>query len=159
MYVYVFCIKPHLLTRPSINMAEMKKKALVILGSGAEEMETVIVTDVLRRARIHVVLAGLSSPVVCSRQVVIVPDMLLDEAVQQGPYDAVVLPGGAGGAKLLAESKLVGKVLVEQEAAGRVIAAVCAGPTALLSHGIALGKQITSHPGVHQVYTVFLTPS
>ena len=126
-------------------------KAVVIVGSGAEEMETVIVTDVLRRARVHVVLAGLSSPVVCSRQVVIVPDMLLDEAIQQGPYDAVVLPGGGGGAKLLAESKLVGQLLVEQEAAGRVIAAVCAGPTALLAHGIALGKEITSHPGVQKV--------
>lgn len=142
--------KPHLLT-PPINMADKAKKALVILGLGAEEMEAVIVTDVLRRARIQVVLAGLSSPVVCSRQVVIVPDMLLDQAVQQSPYDAVILPGGAGGAKLLAESKLVGEVLVEQEAAGRLIAAVCAGPTALLAHGIARGKAITSHPGVRQV--------
>lgn len=49
-----------------------QKKAVVILSSGAEEMETVIVTDVLRRAKVQVVLlAGLdsSSPVRCSRGV------------------------------------------------------------------------------------------
>ena len=134
-------------------MASGEKKALVILAAGAEEMETVITTDVLRRAKITVVLAGLDSsePVECSRKVKIVPDMSLDEAIQGGPYDVVVLPGGAGGAKRLAESAKVKQLLQQQEGASRYVAAVCAAPTALLSHGIAKGKQITSHPSVKQV--------
>ena len=132
-----------------------QKKVVVILSSGAEEMETVIVTDVLRRAKLQVVLAGLdsSSPVSCSRGVVIVPDMSLEEAMQQGPYDVVVLPGGARGARELAASSRVKEVLGEQEKAGRIIAAVCAGPTALLSHGIAQGREVTSHPSVKKVCT------
>ena len=126
------------------------KKALLILAPGAEEMETVITADVLRRAKINVVLAGLDSsePVECSRQVKIVPDASLDEATQRGPYDVIILPGGGGGAKRLSESPKVQQVLQSQEAGGRFIAAVCAAPTALLSHGIAEGKRVTSHPGV-----------
>ena len=51
-------------------MAE-KKTALVILAEGAEEMETVIVVDILRRAQIDVKLASMhdKTNVTCSRQV------------------------------------------------------------------------------------------
>lgn len=70
-------------------------KALVILANGAEEMEATISTDVMRRAKIDVTLAGLDSdqPVTCSRGIKIVPDKSLDEAAKEGPYDVVVLPG------------------------------------------------------------------
>ena len=120
-------------------MSSVEKKALVILASGAEEMETVISTDVLRRAKINVILAGLSSaePVECSRKVRIVPDMSLDEALTKGPFDVVVLPGGLGGSKQLAASDKVKQVLQSQETAGGFVAAVCAAPSALLAHGIA----------------------
>ena len=68
-----------------------EKRALVILAPGAEEMETVISTDVLRRAKINVTLAGLDSaePVECSRGVRIVPDKSLDEAMQ-GRHSCIV---------------------------------------------------------------------
>ena len=116
----------------------MEKRALVILAPGAEEMETVISTDVLRRAKINVTLAssGLDSaePVICSRNVRIVPDMSLDDAVLRGPYDIVVLPGGLGGSKRLADSEKVKSVLVSQESAGGFVAAVCAAPIVLYSH-------------------------
>ena len=130
----------------------MEKKALVILAPGAEEMETVITTDVLRRAKINVTVAGLDSsePVECSRKVKIVPDTSLDEAIKSGPYDVVVLPGGGGGSKKLSESDTVKQLLQSQEASGGFVAAVCAAPTALLAHGVAKGKQITSHPAVKQ---------
>ena len=148
--MHVFGVRP--LTTP-INMAAGKKRALVVLSAGAEEMEAVITTDVLRRAKVEVTVAGLvsSEPVECSRGMVIVPDKSLEEAVKQGPFDVVVLPGGGGGAKRLAASEVVKEVLQEQEASGRLIAAVCAAPSALLSHGIARGKQITSHPAVKKV--------
>lgn len=129
------------------------KKALLILAPGAEEMETVISADVLRRAKISVIIAGLESTeaVECSRQVKIVPDASLDAAAQWGPYDVIILPGGGGGAKKLSESAKVQQLLQAQESSGKYIAAVCAAPTALVSHGVAKGKQITSHPAVKSV--------
>lgn len=76
-------------------------------------------------------VAGLpdQSPVKCSRGVVIVPDISLSDVESSGPYDAMVLPGGLGGAKALAESNIIGKVLKDQEASGRIVAAICAGKT------------------------------
>jgi protein DJ-1 len=123
-------------------------KALIILATGAEEMETVITIDVLRRAKINVTVAGLDGkdPVTCSRDVVIVPDKALEDAATCGPYDVIVLPGGLGGAKKLCESDLVKKILVDQESRGGIVAAVCAGPTAFVAHGIGKGREITSHP-------------
>jgi len=125
----------------------MPANALVLLAEGAEEMETVIVVDVLRRGGVEVVLAGLagSAPVVCSRQVSINPDLGLSEALGKN-WDVVVLPGGGPGAAALAASPEVGKLLAAQEKENRLVAAVCAAPTALLAHGVFKGKRITSYP-------------
>lgn len=56
-----------------------------------------------------VTVAGVegAGPVKCSRDIVIVPDTSLTDAVQKGPYDAVVLPGGAGYTKFAAVSIIV----------------------------------------------------
>ncbi|KAJ8400739.1 hypothetical protein AAFF_G00395080 [Aldrovandia affinis] len=124
------------------------KRALVILAKGAEEMETVIPVDIMRRAGITVTLAGLTGkePVLCSRDVRICPDTSLEDARKQGPYDIVLLPGGGLGAQNLSESPVVKEVLKDQEGKKGLIAAVCAGPTALLAHGIAYGSTVTTHP-------------
>jgi putative intracellular protease/amidase len=54
--------------------------------------------------QISVTVAGLagSDPVRCSRSVVVCPDSSLQDAVSKAPFDAIVLPGGLGGAKNLA---------------------------------------------------------
>lgn len=124
------------------------QKALLLLAEGAEEMEAVITADVLRRGGVEVTIAGLGgmTPVKCSRSVVIVPDKSLDDALKEPLYDVVILPGGLKGSESLAASTAVGKLLKEQEKNGRLIAAICAAPIALKSHGIGCGKNITSHP-------------
>ncbi|XP_032232371.1 Parkinson disease protein 7 homolog isoform X1 [Nematostella vectensis] len=127
---------------------DTKGSALVILAEGAEEMEAVITADVLRRGKVNTVVAGLTGPdpVVCSRQVQVKPDMGLEDALKKVPYDAVILPGGLTGAQNLAKSDQVGQILREQYEAGRIVAAICAGPTALLAHGVGGGKRVTSYP-------------
>lgn len=123
--------------------------ALVILAPGAEEMETVITVDVLRRGGIEVTLAGLdgADPVECSRKMVIVPDKSLKDAMSSD-YDAVICPGGMGGAESMAASAVVGQLLKKQDSRGAIVACICAAPIALKSHGIGKGKKITSHPAV-----------
>lgn len=113
-------------------------------------METTIVVDVLRRAGVEVALAGVLGPdaVVCSRGVRITPDLGVDDFA--GLADAIVLPGGAGGAQCLAESSRVGELLEAHWNEGRTVAAICAGPTALARHGIARGARSTSHPSARQ---------
>ncbi|KAK2110171.1 Protein deglycase DJ-1zDJ-1 [Saguinus oedipus] len=104
------------------------KRALVILAKGAEEMETVIPVDVMRRAGIKVTIA------------------VLKMQKKEGPYDVVVLPGGNLGAQNLSESAAVKEILKEQENQKGLIAAICAGPTALLAHEIGFGSKVTTHP-------------
>lgn len=67
---------------------------------------------------------------------------------RQDTFDALLLPGGLGGAKAMSESATLGRLLKTQEQSGRLIAAICAAPTSLLAHSIGLGKSITSYPGV-----------
>uniref|UniRef100_U5EU18 Putative transcriptional regulator dj-1 n=1 Tax=Corethrella appendiculata TaxID=1370023 RepID=U5EU18_9DIPT len=125
----------------------MSKKVLAVLPTGAEEMEFVISVDVLRRAGVEVTVAGLNGtdPVKCSRDVVIKPDTSFESA-SKNEYDCIVLPGGLGGSKAMCESKALGEILKKFESNGKIIAAICAAPTAFEAHSIALGKSITSYP-------------
>ena len=126
----------------------VSKRALLLLADDAEEMEAVISIDVMRRAKIDVTVAGLSlENVNCSRGVVIKPDKsVLD--VKDQIFDIVVLPGGLGGSKKLAESAEVKEILSNHNKVGNYIAAICAAPTALAAHDIAKGKRITSYPSL-----------
>ncbi|XP_073979092.1 protein dj-1beta-like isoform X1 [Rhodnius prolixus] len=128
------------------------KSALVLVAEGSEEMECIISVDVLRRGGVNVTLAGLEGnrPTKCSRDVVVVPDKSMEEAIKGGPYDAIVLPGGMGGSKSFAASSTLGKILKEQEECGKIVAAICAAPTALKAHGIGLGKCVTCYPGLEK---------
>lgn len=123
-------------------------KALVLLAQGNEEIEAVITIDVLRRAGINVTVAGVdgADPIRCSRGVMITPDVALEEV--SGEFDIVVLPGGTEGAQRLAEAPAVGKLLRNQEGAGRWVGAICAAPVALKQHGVFQGRRMTSHPSV-----------
>ena len=76
---------------------KMVKKALVCLANQAEDTEVVIPVDVMRRAGIEVIVAGVEGPdpVTCVEYVRIVPDVEIDRCVND-VYDVVVLPGGPG---------------------------------------------------------------
>ena len=120
---------------------------LVPLAQGCEELEAVTVVDLLRRAGIEVVTAGLDEqPVRASRGVVLVADMALDEALQRD-YDMVVLPGGLPGADHLKNDARIIRMLVQMSAAGKYTAAICAAPAVLAKAGLLEGKRATSFPG------------
>lgn len=121
--------------------------ALVLLAEGFEEIETATVVDVLRRAEVDVVLAGLtgSGPVRGSRGMVFVPDRALDEAGD--PVDLVVVPGGAEGAEKLADSAEVRRRIREQVKAQRLVGALCAGPLVLDRAGVLGEGAYTCYPG------------
>lgn len=73
-------------------------RVLVPLAQGCEELEAVTIIDLLRRAGIEVIVAGLAPGIVkASRGTQLVPDTTLDAALQDD-FDMVVLPGGMPGA-------------------------------------------------------------
>ncbi|MDX2457823.1 MAG: DJ-1/PfpI family protein [Gammaproteobacteria bacterium] len=124
---------------------------LVPLAQGCEELEAVTVIDLLRRAGIEVITAGLDAqPVRASRGVMLVPDMSLD-AVLQREFDMIVLPGGLPGADHLRDDPRVIDLLKKMAAADRYTAAICAAPRVLAHAGLLDGKRATSFPGALDV--------
>ncbi len=125
-------------------------RVLVPLAQGCEELEAVTVIDLLRRAGIEVVTAGLDEGLVkCSRGVVLMPDSTLDE-VQEQTFDMIVLPGGLPGADHLDEDPRIQRLSRSMAEAGRYTAAICAAPKVLASAGVLDGRQATAYPGVLQ---------
>lgn len=120
---------------------------LVPLAAGCEELEAVTIIDLLRRAGIEVVGAGLEAgPVKASRGVVLLPDATLDEALQRD-YDMVVLPGGGPGAERLDRDRRIEALLQQMSAAGKFTAAICAAPKVFARIGLLDGRRATSYPG------------
>jgi DJ-1 family protein len=124
--------------------------ALVFLAPGFEEIEAITVIDILRRAGIETVVAGLTAnPISAARQTRHLADIPLENVDPSREFEIVVLPGGAEGAKHLADSPLVRGWIERQRERGQWVAAICAAPTALLAHGWLPPKQkIICHPSV-----------
>jgi len=120
---------------------------LVPLAQGCEEMEAVTIVDLLRRAGIEMVTAGLDDrPIRASRGMTLIADMTLDQAMQKD-YDMIVLPGGLPGADHLDQDQRIQSLLQKMHAEGKYIAAICAAPKVLASAGLLDGRQATSFPG------------
>jgi len=127
---------------------------LVPLAQGCEELEAVTVVDLLRRAGIEVVTAGLDAqPVTASRGMTLLPDMTLEMALQQS-FDMVVLPGGLPGADHLGDDPRVIRLLQEMAASDAYTAAICAAPRVLARAGLLDGKRATSYPGALDIAAV-----
>ena len=122
-------------------------RVLIPLAPGCEELEAVTLIDLLRRAQIEVVTAGLAAGAVkCARGTQLLPDTTLDVALQQD-FDMVVLPGGEPGATNLQNDARVLALLKKMAAAGKFTAAICAAPKVLAAAGVLDGKHATSYPG------------
>jgi len=124
--------------------------ALVLLAPGFEEIEAVTVIDILRRAEIETVVAGLTiNPIPASRQTRHLADIHLADVDPAREFEVVVLPGGVEGAKNLAASPLVREWLFRQRERGQWVAAICAAPTALQTHGfLEENTRLIAHPSV-----------
>ncbi|MBF0147216.1 MAG: DJ-1/PfpI family protein [Magnetococcales bacterium] len=122
-------------------------KVLVPLAEGFEELEAVTIIDILRRAEIEVVVAGLKEgPVRGSRRTVIIPDTTLDQ-VMDTAFDMIALPGGLPGSTNLNADPRIHRLLDRLSREGRMTAAICAAPLVLASAGLLKGRKGTSFPG------------
>lgn len=122
-------------------------KVLVPLAQGCEELEAVTIIDILRRAGIDVVTAGLDNrKVTAAHGTVLSPDTTLDRALAQS-FDMVVLPGGLPGSTNLADDPRIIRLIQDLARAGKYTAAICAAPVVLAKAGVLSGKRATSYPG------------
>jgi 4-methyl-5(b-hydroxyethyl)-thiazole monophosphate biosynthesis len=121
-------------------------QVLVPLAEGFEEIEAIAVVDVLRRAEIRVVTAGLlPGPVTSARKVTVIPDTIIDTVSADG-FDMIVLPGGQPGTDNLNNDRHIHKLLADFKEADKLIGAICAAPIVLSKAGLLAGRRATSYP-------------
>jgi 4-methyl-5(b-hydroxyethyl)-thiazole monophosphate biosynthesis len=121
-------------------------KVVIILADGFEELEAVAIIDVLRRAGIEVVSAGLhEGPVSSARHIKVIPDTVID-TISSDDFDMLVLPGGMPGASNLNADERVGGLIRDFNSKGKMTGAICAAPFVLANAGILDGKRVTSYP-------------
>jgi len=120
---------------------------VVVLAEGFEEIEAVTCIDVLRRAGLDVVIAGLGGTGIKGAHGLFLKADVPVEAIAELP-GAVVLPGGMPGADNLRKSAAVNDLLRRMNEEGRIIAAICAAPVVTLEPtGILKGRRMTCYPG------------
>jgi len=129
-------------------------KALILLADGSEEMETVIIVDVLRRAAWDVTMASVDDlDVTASRGVHLLADKTFD-AIDPADYEVLLIPGGMGGTDRLKAHQGVLKTIRDFSDHAKWIGAICAGPLVLQAAGILDEKLATCHPGVRDQLTI-----
>jgi len=122
-------------------------RVLVPLAQGCEELEAITIIDLLRRAGIEVISAGLDSEnITASRGVKLIPDMDLESALNND-YDMIILPGGLPGADHLDNDEHLKSAIKKMANNDKYIAAICAAPKVLLNAGVLVGKTVTCYPG------------
>ena len=127
---------------------------LVPLAQGCEELEAITITDLLTRAGIKVITAGLDDKVVvASRGMKLLPDKLLDDVVSDD-FDMIVLPGGLPGADHLNNDSRIQTIVKRLAETNKYTAAICAAPRVLATAGILDGKHVTSFPGALEKFPV-----
>ncbi len=125
---------------------------LIPITDGSESLETVTLTNVLRRGGLSVTVAaiGRTREVRGSREIRLLADALLDE-VASSDFHAIMLPGGEAGARALGAHPLLIEKLKAQRLARRWFGGICAAPAlALAPHGLLDGKQATCYPAFRE---------
>jgi 4-methyl-5(b-hydroxyethyl)-thiazole monophosphate biosynthesis len=128
----------------------MTKRILVPIASGVEEMEAITIIDIMIRAGYKVIVASANFDgcltMQASRGVTLTADYRLID-VADDEFDAVVLPGGTGGAENFRDSTLLLEVLKQQKFDGKLVAAICASPAIVLQHhNLYPDAMMTCHP-------------
>ena len=125
----------------------------ILLADGFEEVEAVSPADALRRAGVETAFVGVTGmTVTASHGLKVAADMALSE-IDAASCEAIVVPGGLRGVQNIAASGQAMDAVRTAFEAGRLVGAICAGPTVLARLGILKGKRAVCYPGMEDQLT------
>ena len=122
--------------------------AYVFFADGFEEVEALASVDVMRRAGLDVATVTVtpSLTVTGAHGVPVVCDVALDQC----DFDSaslILLPGGLPGATTLDACEPLKQQILNFDAQGKAVAAICAAPMVLGKLGVLRGRKATCYPG------------
>ncbi|MGI6370450.1 MAG: DJ-1 family glyoxalase III [Candidatus Kapaibacterium sp.] len=130
-------------------MKNYTKKILLPIANGTEEGEAVVLIDLLRRAGAEVLVCGLTSPVLTSHNLQIIPDKLIDDVDVNTTFDAIVLPGGMQGVESFRQNSHLTSIIKNNYSKQSIIAAICAAPLVLKDLNILTAEdKFTCHHSI-----------
>lgn len=122
----------------------------MLLGTGFEETEAIAPLDLLRRAGVSVATVGINGKIIKgSHGIGVEADLELGE-MDLTALEGIILPGGLGGVASIKASEAALNAVRFAWDNGKLVAAICAGPTILAQLGITDGKQATCYPGCEE---------
>lgn len=125
----------------------------VLLGTGFEEAEAIVPTDLLRRAGVRVALTALEgTEVTSSHGVTVKADMALAD-VDADRVDLLFLPGGLGGVESIQSCPAAMGLIRAVYDKGKYLTAICAAPTILGGLGLLNGREAVCYPGMEDGLT------
>jgi len=130
----------------------MTFRALITLAEGIDDLQSVTLIDVLRRAGVEVLVASIEARrmLTCARGTRLTADAMLVDVLAQH-FDLIVLPGGAVGAQHLAAHQPLLQLVQDQAAAGRLFAGIAEAPAlALQAYGVLRQRRMTCLPSTSQ---------
>jgi 4-methyl-5(b-hydroxyethyl)-thiazole monophosphate biosynthesis len=132
----------------------MTFRALITLAEGIDDLQTVTLIDVLRRAKVEVVVASIEGRrmLTCARGTRLTADAMLVDLLAQ-PFDLIALPGGEVGSQHLSAHQPLQQLVKDQAAAGRLFAGIAESPAlALQAFGVLRQRRMTCLPSAsHQL--------
>ncbi|VAW92127.1 DJ-1/YajL/PfpI superfamily, includes chaperone protein YajL (former ThiJ), parkinsonism-associated protein DJ-1, peptidases PfpI, Hsp31 [hydrothermal vent metagenome] len=121
---------------------------LVPLAQGCEELEAVTIMDLMVRAGVNVISAGLDDkPIKASRGTMLIASTTINK-VKAAELDMIILPGGLPGADHLNTDPYIQNLIMQLNENNKPIAAICAAPKVLATLGLLKGKKATAFPGI-----------
>lgn len=118
------------------------------LADGFEELEAIAPIDMLKRAGVEVITAGVTGKnVTGSHGITFVADITAEEITLTDELEAVILPGGMPGTLNLEKSDNVQKAIDFAVLKDKYVCAICAAPSVLGHKGLLRGKKATAFPG------------
>lgn len=121
---------------------------VMLLAEGFEEIEAIAPLDILRRAGLQVITAGIGGAEITGAHGICVrADARIEDIAGRTP-DMIILPGGSLGVKNLGASEKARALIVKCANAGKYVAAICAAPTLLAEMGLLENRHAVCYPTV-----------
>ncbi len=120
----------------------------LFLASGFEEIESIAVIDILRRANMEITIVSIEKQleVTGSHHVTIKTDVIFENVIFEN-IEWLILPGGMPGTTNLNKHEKLKEIIKEHYEKGGYIAAICAAPLILGDMNLLQGKSATCYPG------------